>query len=191
MRHASLVLAPAILLALSPLQSLAGPIVDTATEAERLLEANDPAGAMNAIRSAYDEVWAKMPLTASNVTQIDSADGFGVYAPRASDVYKPGEPIAVYVELAGYALGRNNTGGSEIGADVDIELKNAAGKMVWSGKGIMKARQQVRAFNKEFFLKLDLKLNGAPPGRYVATYAVKDAYSNKTTSFDVSFEIAA
>lgn len=182
-------LIPAALLALAPLEAHSGPIVDKATEAERLLDNNDPAGALDAIRSALDDVWARMPLTISNVTLVDSAEGYGVYAPKIGDVYKPGEPVRIYAELAGYALGRNNVGGSEFGVDVDIELKNSDGKTVWSAKGVMKIRQPVRTFNKEFFLKLDLNLTSAPPGRYTATYTVKDAYSDKTASFDIAFEL--
>lgn len=167
----------------------AGPVVDKATEAERMLEANDPAAAYAAIHGAFDEVWAKMPLTISNVALIDSVEGFGVYAPRDSDKYPSGVPVTSYAEVAGYAVGKNNTGGNEIGLDVDIVLKTAEGKKIWSGKGIMKSRQQIRAFAKEFFLRIDLNLANAPAGRYVATYTVSDVHSDKTASFDVGFEL--
>lgn len=181
---------PLSLIAFAAAQAQGGPIVDKASEAERLLDSNDASGAFDAIKAAFDEVWARMPLTVLNVTLIDSAAGFGNYIAKDGDVFKVGQPLVVYAELAGYALGTNSTGGNEIGIDVDIDLKNLAGATIWSGEGIMKVRQPVKVFNKEFFMKMSLNLDGAPRDRYLATFKVKDVNSDKTTSFDVAFELA-
>lgn len=170
--------------------AMAGPIVDKATEAERLLQAQDAAGALSAINQAVDEVWRAMPLTVTKAALVDSAVGYGIYAEKDGKAYKSGEKILVYAEVVGYQIGSNQLGGKEIAIDVDLGLKDATGETVFSQDGMMKLRQPVRYFNKEFFLKLDLNFTGAPAGDYTAVITLNDRSSGKSASFDMPFTIA-
>jgi hypothetical protein len=168
----------------------AGPIADKGAEADRLLENGEPLAALDALNAAVEAVWLEMPLTVRNVHHVKTAVGYGVYAPRDNNVYKPGETVLIYAEVLGQTLGESEVGGKEIGIDVDIVLTNGAGKKVFSGKGIVKLRMPVRYLNKEFMLKMDLTFNGAPTDKYVAALTVRDVHSEKSTGIDVAFEIA-
>ena len=71
----------------------AGPIAEKAIEAERLLDAGRPLEAAQALDAAVEAAWQEMPLTVRNIQQVTEATGYGVYVPRESHVYKPGEKL--------------------------------------------------------------------------------------------------
>ena len=168
----------------------AGPIAEKAIEAERLLDAGRPLEAAQALDAAVEAAWQEMPLTVRNIQQVTEATGYGVYVPRESHVYKPGEKLFVYAELLGYQLGQDPIGNKLIATDLGIKLKNETGKtLVNIDKGFSFA-QAVRVFNKEFFFKVDLNFKGAPPGKYIAELTVTDRASSKSTTFEIPFEIA-
>lgn len=167
----------------------AGFVADKGAEAEKLVENGDPLAAVDALNAAIEAVWRDMPLTVRNLRHVKSAMGYGVYAERADNVYKSNETVLLYAELLGQMLGESDLGDKEVGIDIDLVLTNGSGKRVFSGKGIVKLRQPVRYLNKEFMLKIDLTFNGAPADKYVAALTARDVHSDKTTSFDVAFEI--
>ena len=167
----------------------AGLIAEKALEAERLSETGEFVKAIDELNAAIEELWAKMPLTARNVQQVTEATGYGVYVARENNVYKTGEKVFVYTELLGYQLGRDSIGNKLIAVDLGIELKDEAGKTLFTVDKGMSFSQAVRVFNKEFFFKVDLNFKGVPPGKYVTALTVTDRASKKSTVFDVDFEI--
>lgn len=170
--------------------ALAGSIAEQGVAAERLVGEGDPLGALAALEAATSEVWTKMPMQLRNVALIESATGYGIYVPRESDVFAQGEAVLIYVEPLGYLYGKNSVGAKEIALDVDLDLLDASGDVVFSKTGLVELRQPVRYDNREFFLTVDLNLTGAPAGKYVGKFTLRDGHSKKNAAFDMPFEVA-
>jgi hypothetical protein len=184
------ILAILLAVAISMSAAFAGEISDRATEAEKLLQAGDGAGALEKFRSAEDALWQAMPLAVRNVTQIDTASGFGVYSERANHIYKPGEKIVLYMEPVGYGYGTDGLGNSMVALSVDIAVVSAAGESLGTMEKVGRIQLASRSHNRELFFKLDLSLGGLPPGKYRCDFVMHDENSNKTAPFTTDIEIA-
>ena len=182
----------AVLLAavVSTSTAFAGEIADRATEAEKLLQAGNGTGAREKFRSAEDALWQAMPLAVLNVTQVDTASGFGVYSERANHIYKPGEKIVLYMEPVGFGYGSDGLGNSMIALSVDIDVVSAAGESLGTMEKVGRIQLASRSHNRELFFKLDLSLDGLPPGKYRCDFVMHDENSNKTAPFTTDIEIA-
>ena len=85
----------ATLLLAAPLH--ASPLTDAAAAIDSKLATNDIDGALNAARDLLAQVWdqsAGLGFTQS-VLVAENATGFGVYNPRANNIFKKGEPILI------------------------------------------------------------------------------------------------
>lgn len=187
---------PAAILAMAAMTLLAsfparsGPIEDAAAKAAEL-SATDPAGAIAALDDAVDAIWTAAPLTLRKALFVNSAGGFGVFDERANAVFKPNEPILVYVEPIGFAYGKNQVGGSEISLIADFELLNPAGESLYAKDDFIGVTLPVRYKNREFQMTLTLNLTGLPEGNYVAKFHLRDKHSDKSVVFDMPFEVKA
>ncbi|MER8374646.1 hypothetical protein [Mesorhizobium sp. M1406] len=177
-------------LAFSTPCAFAGEITDRATEAEKLLQSGDGAGALDKFRGAEEALWQAMPLAVQNVKQVDSASGFGIYSERANRIYKPGEKIVLYMEPVGYGYGSDGLGNSMIALSVDITVVSAAGETLGTSEKVGRVQVASRSHNRELFFKLDLSLDGLPPGKYRCDFLMHDENSNKTAPFTTDIEIA-
>lgn len=170
--------------------AMAGPLVDRASEAERLVAAGDPLAAIDALDAAILQVWTEMPLAIRKALLVDSATGYGIYAERKSPVYRAGETILLYVEPVGFAYGRDALGITQIAFDIDLAIDDGTGRQVLAQKDFVSVATPVRYNNREFHISLSLNLTGAPPDSYVAHFHFKDRHSEKTADSSVGFEIA-
>ena len=184
------ILAALMALAISAPAAFAGEIGDLATEAEKALQAGDGAGALEKFRSAEEALWQAMPLGVQNVKQIDTASGFGIYSERANHIYKPGEKIVLYMEPVGYGYGKDGLGNSLIALSVDITVVSAAGETLGTMEKVGRIQVASRSHNRELFFKLDLSLDGLPPGKYRCDFLMHDENSTKTAPFSTDIEIA-
>lgn len=169
--------------------AVAGTIADRSAEAEKLVVKGDNLGALDALDAAVDEIWTNMPLTIRKVVLVDSYEGFGVYAPRANAIYRPGEQVVIYTEPVGYKYGKSSLGELEIAIDVDVKIRDAAGKTVASKRNFGSLAKQVRYHNREFFFTLTVDLSGVEEGKYEGVFLLRDKHSEKTAEFSVPFEI--
>jgi hypothetical protein len=170
--------------------SRAGPIADDAQEAERLLQQGDPVGAVTALDKAMGEVWAASPLVFRKVLFVEDSDGFGIYRPRESDIFKPGEPLVIYAEPIGFGYGKHSIGGNEIGLTSDFILTDTDGKELYSKDDFLAVTLPVRYHNREFQMQLTVNLTGLPAGKYIAKFHVRDQHSDKSGDFELPFELA-
>ena len=170
--------------------AFAGEISDRAAEAEKALQAGDGAGALEKFRGAEDALWQAMPLAVQNVKQVDTASGFGIYSERASHIYKPGEKVVLYMEPVGYGYGSDGLGNSQIALSVDLTVLSESGEALGTFEKIGSVQVASRSHNRELFFKLDLSLDGLPPGKYRCNFLMHDQNSNKTAPFTTDIEIA-
>ncbi|MER9324559.1 MULTISPECIES: hypothetical protein [unclassified Mesorhizobium] len=184
------ILAVLIALVISTPAAFAGEISDRAAEAEKALQAGDGAGALDKFRSAEDALWQAMPLGVQNVKHILSASGFGAYAERPNHVYKPGEEIVLYMEPVGYGYGSDGLGNNQIALYVDLTVLSQSGEKLGSVEKLGRVQLASRSHNREMFFKLNVSLDGVPPGKYRADFLMHDENSPKTAPFTTDFEIA-
>ncbi|UCI30717.1 hypothetical protein [Mesorhizobium sp. B4-1-4] len=170
--------------------AFAGEIGDRAAEADKLLQSGDGSGAMEKFNSAEEAFWKAMPLDVLNVKQVDSATGFGIYSERANHIYKPGEKIVLYMEPVGYGYGSDGLSNSSIALSVDITVVSAAGQTLGTMEKVGRVQVASRSHNRELFFKLDLSLDGLPPGKYRCDFLMHDENSAKTAPFSTDIEIA-
>jgi hypothetical protein len=140
--------------------------------------------------AAVVEAWQTAPLTVRHAVFVsEHPTGFGIYKERASNIFKPGEKLAVYAEPVGYGWKRLGDGLFEFGFVVDFLVKSADGEILAGKQDFARLVQRSHVRNREFMLTLDLDLTGATPGNYVVQYALHDIASDKSTSFDLPFKI--
>ena len=168
----------------------AGEIADKAAEAEKALQSNDAAGALAKFRDAEETLWKAMPLAVLNVKQISSASGFGVYSERPNHIYKPGEEIMLYMEPVGYGYGSDGLGNNQIALYVDLTVLTQSGEKLGSFEKLGRVQLASRSHNREMFFKLNVSVDGLPPGKYRADFLMHDENSQKTAPFTTDFEIA-
>jgi hypothetical protein len=184
------IMAVLMVLTVSAPAALAGEIGDRATEAEKLLQSGDSSGALEKFRGAEEALWQAMPLAVLNVKQVDTATGFGIYSERANHTYKPGEKIVLYMEPVGYGYGKDGLGNNMIALSVGITVVSAAGETLGTMEKVGRVQVATRSRNRELFFKLDLSLDGLPPGKYRCDFVMHDENSNKTAPFTTDIEIA-
>lgn len=168
----------------------AGPIADNAAKAEQLLQSGDPVAAAQALDDAMEELWIQSPLVFRKVLFVEDSSGFGIYRPRESNVFKPGEPLIIYAEPIGYGYGKHALGGNEIKLSADFELTDPEGNSLFSQADFLTLDLPVRYHNREFQMKMTVSLTGLGVGQYKAKFVVHDANSPKTGAFELPFEVA-
>jgi hypothetical protein len=168
----------------------AGEIADKAAEAEKALQSNDGVGALTKFRDAEEALWKAMPLGVMNVKHITGASGFGIYNERPNHIYKPGEEIVLYMEPVGYGYGSDGLGNNQIALYVDLTVLSAAGEKLGTFEKLGRVQLASRSHNREMFFKLNVSLDGVPPGKYRADFLMHDENSQKTAPFTTDFEIA-
>lgn len=101
------VAAPAPLQAVptAPVPALPLDLGDHAARIERLIALGQPVEAMAAARAFMEAVGEGTGFGVTNVQLVQAqAPSFGVYLPRASNVFDIGETVYTYVELYGFSL---------------------------------------------------------------------------------------
>ena len=176
-------LAAAIILLLGIGAAEAGNLKALLTEAERKADQGQVEQAATALRQALAEVWAINPITIRrSLLTTGSAAGFGQYQPRTGNVYKPGEPILIYAEPAGYRFVRQGEIYS-FGFSADFALLTADGKVLAGQKGFRSWQFNSREPLFEVFVNLTYNLTGAPAGNYVIQTTLTDLNGGGQVSF--------
>ncbi len=181
----------AVSVAQMPVSAAAGPLVEKATEAERLLDGGDATAALDLLNEATEIVWDAAPLTVRKALYIEDSSGYGLYIERpVPAIFGPGEKILVYVEPVGYGYGRGEAGSLSISFDVDFTLADPDGNALFSKDNFLEIGSQVRYRNREFFLKMTVNLTGLGPGDYVAKFRLRDQNSDKSAEFQLPFSVS-
>ena len=180
----------AVLVSTMPFIARAGEVADLAAKAEQLLQQGKPVAAYEALDAAMDRLWERMPLTVRKAMfVVGKPGGFGIYNPRENAVFKPGEPLIVYLELAGFGH-KPLSGAYEISITGDAAIADASGEKILANMpDFLKNRMISRRKNREYIAHLTITLSGAPAGRYQLLLTLKDKVSGKTTQVRLPFEI--
>lgn len=112
-----------------------------------------------------------------------SVNGYGVYQPHNSTIFKPGEKIVLYIEPVGYSFKplesmflMNFTG--------DLLISDKAGHVLGGFQNLPLSTIISHHRNKELTLTVSLtQTNPFPPGDYVLKYTIHDIPTGK--SFDI------
>ncbi len=168
----------------------AGEIASLALKAEQLLQQGKPVAAYEALDAAMDRLWQRMPLTVRKaVFVVGKPGGFGVYNPRENAVFKRGEPLIVYLELAGFGH-KPLSGAYEISISGDVAIADESGQKILANMGnFLKSHMVSRRKNREYFVNLTIELSGAPAGRYQLILTLKDNVSGEKAKVRMPFEI--
>jgi len=169
-------------------------ILNTSTGTEENGTAN--LAEFESLRDHYLKAWQN--LTFQSVFNIyvkkGSATGYGVYEPRQSNVFSPGETLELYVEPVGYSFGpiqrENNT--YSIDLSTDIIVSEPSGREVTALRGGPAGITATHNKNTETFLVLSVTPSqGVPEGDYVITYIVKDKNTGKVFDIVKNIKLAA
>ena len=179
-------------LILAALPATAGPLVDTATAIEAKLAAGDHAGALEDSRGLLAQVWDQSPaLTFGQALLVaENATGFGVFNPRANNVFKPGDPILIYCEPFGFAYGNPGAGLFSVNFIVDLQVLDASGNQLANAEGATEYNMTSRHQNREVQANITYGLDGIPVGRYTLVTTLRDKNSQKSGAFQTAIEIA-
>jgi hypothetical protein len=169
--------------------ALAGEVEDLAREAEAEAKAGDTLAAVETLRRAIGAVMAQGPLTLRRVQFIaEPPKGFGIYKPRADNVFKPGEPLIIYAEPIGMGWKTEN-GVNRALVAADFEIRTPDGKILGGQKDFGRFEFMSQEQNQEIMTHLTIRVSGAPAGNYVFAATYRDQVNGKAANLTLPFEI--
>ena len=110
------------------------------------------------------------------------AQHFGNYVPRKDTVYGRGESMYFYAEPKNLVVPRNADGIYKPAFAIDLEVRAADGKTLREpdyAKFAVDSRSRIQ----DIYLNLEVRLRGAPPGKYDVMFTIRDANSDKNLTF--------
>lgn len=166
---------------------------DTLTEAAALIEAmlarGESVEAVAAARDLYRRITTAAGFGTTNARLTEApATGFGVFEPRATNVYTLGEPVYAYVELYGFSLQDAGGGENRMVFDVSFTLNDLDGRQMTESMISMGAIE-LESFSQpvDGYFHLTYRVTGAT-GRYILRTEVVDRASNQRTEFTLPVE---
>ena len=170
---------------------VAGPIADSANQAEQLLTAGKPVDALTAFDQATDAFWQTSPLQFRDILFVDAATGYGRYTPHQGATFKAGDTAIIYFEPVGY--GFETTGDdTRIAFSTGLEIKTPGGLILAKTDDLADLAWTGATKTHEFYGSLSVALPAnLKPGNYQLILTITDAVSKKTATTTLLFEIAA
>lgn len=170
---------------------VAGPLADTAIEAESMAASGNARGAYAKIQEALADFAATLPFEVALFEFVtDKPAAYGSYTPRANAVFRSGEPLITYVELIGLSWKKLPDSRHTAAFTVDLELIDYKGDTLAAKKGFGSFAFTGRIRNQEIYTHLSLDVSGARPGDYRVRYTINDTLGDRSTSFEQKFSIA-
>lgn len=173
-RHLSAALLALLLLA-GP--ALAADSFDQAVDQARQgLKARDPEMTLGSLRQAIAQAWKKLPFTAIEVHLVAAPPtGFGQFLPRVDNVYRPSEPLILYMEPVGFKVRYNDEKQTYyFQLSADFNLVDAWGRVVSGRRDFGRFGGDSRHFPDRFPLTFTYSLSGLPPGDYRVETVLRD-----------------
>lgn len=153
------------------------------------LNAGDYGGTVFHLREALQEVWNQAPLLAQNVHFVtDQPEAYGMYKPRANNVFDAVDPILLYCEPVGYTVKRSGDIYS-IAISADFSIVDSKGVVIGGQQNFGRWTMRSRAFNTEFMMYFTFNLRGLPAGQYRLLVTLNDQNSDKKADFEQPFVI--
>ncbi|ODS00447.1 hypothetical protein AUC69_00845 [Methyloceanibacter superfactus] len=190
MKHVAVVLTFAVL-AYASLSGAAraGELTDLAKQAESDAKAGKHLEAYDTIRKAALTEWEAAPLLfRKSLFVAGDPGGFGIYDPRADNVFKKGEKLVIYVEPVGFTW-QPKDGLNNALLVADLIVKDGEGTVVAQQEGFGTFTFKSHEKNMEVMSVLTIDFSGAPAGKYIAELKFNDKLGDKSASFELPFEI--
>ena len=168
---------------LAPLAALANQAFNEAiAEARRGLKERDAGVALQALKEATAAAWRDLPFTALNVHLTAAAPaGYGRYVKRVDNIYRPGEPLIIYMEPVGFRVLRNKARGVyRYKLNADFNLVDAWGRVVGGRRSFGQFGEETHQFPDRFPLTFTISLAGLPPGDYKVETILRDMIAKKS-----------
>lgn len=181
----------AALIAIAP-GARADTLADAATLIEQMLARGERAEAVTAARDLFRRITdaAGFGVTNARLTEAP-ASGFGVFEPRASNVYTLGDPVYAYVELYGFTLQQADDGESRMVFDVSFTLDDLEGRQMTDAMISMGAIElETHSQPVDGYFHLTYRITGAT-GPYVLRTEVVDRASGQRTQFTLPVEFVS
>ena len=146
---------------------------------------------LKAAREQLLFAWNRTGFKEQFDTFVNSADGYGVYEEHKSNVFKPSEPIILYVEPVGFThMPISGGGGGGPTNNTKLYLINMTAGIILSDKqgNVLLGRENIPLLNvishnknTELFMNLRVTQSSPfPAGDYVVTYTVTDIPSGRS-----------
>ena len=171
---------------------LSGPIAEQAATIESRLSEADSAGAISLAQDLLASVWGQsLELSFTQALLVEQeATGYGIYNPRKTIIFKPGEPILIYCEPVGFDYGNPGQGLWSVDFFVDLQVLDAGGNQLANLPDVTQYTMVSRHLNREIPANFTYTLGGIKPGRYTLVTTLRDKNSTKLGSFQTAIEIA-
>lgn len=146
------------------------------------------------VDQAARAIWDRMGLGLGKVLITEEpAQGYGVYRVRPSNVFTLPQDkrlvVFLYMEPTGYKMVKQPDGTYGMGFAIDLAILDPQGKVLMSKDDVAQRRVVSHNRNREFFLYLNVTLNGPPAGKYILRITVKDLVGTQKTTAQVPIEI--
>lgn len=161
------------------------------SQAREGLKAQDPAGTLKGLRQATAAAWARMPFTALEVHLVAAPPaGFGQYITRVDNVYRPSEPLIIYMEPVGFKVKHDPASGTySHNLAADFNLVDAWGRVVAGRRDFGRFAEESRQFPDRTPLVFTYSLNGLAPGEYRVETTVRDVLGKQTHTVVIPFRV--
>jgi hypothetical protein len=173
-------------------QTHAGPVADQATSIEAKLSEGDGAGAISLAQDLLADVWGQtLDVSFTQALLVaEQATGYGVYNPRATNIFKMGEPILIYCEPVGFDYGNPGEGLWSVNFFIDLQVLDSGGNQLANLPEVTQYNMVSRHLNREIPANITYTLQGIKAGRYTLVTTLRDKNSQKSGSFQTAIEIA-
>jgi hypothetical protein len=189
MKQSYVAWAAALLLAGTTIVS-AGEITDLAKDAEAKLQAGKSIEAIETLRRAVALADARTPLTFRKAVFVaETPIAFGVYKPRAGNVFNAGEPLIAYLEPVGMGWAPQDGALFHSLLTADFEIRSPDGQVLAGKREFGRFEFVSHEQNKEIRTDVTVNLTGASAGKYVLGVTYHDTVTGKSANFDLPFEI--
>lgn len=172
--------------------AFAGPVADQAAAIEGKLAEGDGAAAVSLAQDLLAGVWAQaLEVSFTQALLVETeATGYGVYNPRATNVFKQGEPVLIYCEPVGFDYGNPGEGLWSVNFFIDLQVLDSGGNQLANLPEVTQYNTTSRHLNREIPANITYTLQGIKPGRYTLVTTLRDKNSQKSGSFQTAIEIA-
>lgn len=160
-------------------------------QAKAALAKKDAGATLAALRQATALAWRELPFTALNVHLAAAPpSGYGQFIQRVDNVYRPSEPLILYLEPVGFRV--DHDAKQEVYAyslTADFNLVDAWGRVVGGRREFGRFGGESRHFPDRFPLTFTYSLSGLPPGEYRVETTLRDLIGKQAHTVVTPFRI--
>ncbi|MFZ5586447.1 MAG: hypothetical protein ACOZHQ_10995 [Thermodesulfobacteriota bacterium] len=160
-------------------------------EAKAALAKKDAGATLAALRQATALAWRELPFTALNVHLAAAPpSGYGQFIQRVDNVYRPSEPLILYLEPVGFRV--DHDAKQEVytySLTADFNLVDAWGRVVGGRREFGRFGGESRHFPDRFPLTFTYSLSGLPPGEYRVETTLRDLIGRQAHTVVTPFRI--